>query len=314
MKKLMIWLALPAMICALFMMAEAEPMIWDENTGINEVIAYSGFGDWGRLIFPVDEDYYSGSTLKDLRLTWYSNIRPAKTMEIVNYFKEMVDVGETVFYDIYTDAEKAADPWKADTGLFYFRGNPGAKFAICNAGGGFAYVGAMHDSFPHALELSKKGYNAFALIYRPGAQTACEDLARAIAFIHEHAEELEVDVSGYSLWGGSAGARMAAWLGSYGTAAFGEAEYPRPGAVIMQYTGLNEIYGNEPPTYNCVGTNDGIASWRTMERRIVAIKGNGTDAMIEVFPGLSHGFGLGTGTVAEGWIDNAVAFWERNMK
>jgi len=24
--------------------------------------------------------------------------------------------------------------------------------------------------------------------------------------------------------------------------------------------------------------------------------------------------GLGTGTVAEGWIDRAVAFWERNMK
>ena len=220
---------------------------------------------------------------------------------------------KTVFYDIYTDAEKAADPWKADTGLFFFRGNPGAKFAICNAGGGFAYVGAMHDSFPHALELSKKGYNAFALIYRPGAQTACEDLARAIAFIHEHVEELEVDVSDYSLWGGSAGARMAAWLGRYGTAAFDEAEYPRPGAVIMQYTGLSEVYGNEPPTYNCVGTRDGIASYRTMERRISAIQKNGTDAMIEVFPGLSHGFGLGTGTVAEGWIDNAVAFWERNM-
>jgi hypothetical protein len=36
--------------------------------------------------------------------------------------------------------------------------------------------------------------------------------------------------------------------------------------------------------------------------------------MIEVFPGLSHGFGLGTGTVAEGWIDNAVVFWEKQMK
>ncbi len=68
----------------------------------------------------------------------------------------------------------------------------------------------IQDSFPHALELSKKGYNAFALIYRPGAQTACEDLARAIQFIFEHAEELEVDTSCYSLWGGSAGARMAA--------------------------------------------------------------------------------------------------------
>ena len=106
---------------------------------------------------------------------------------------------------------------------------------------------------------------------------------------------------------------MAAWVGSYGTAVFGETEYPRPGAVIMQYTGLSEVYGNEPPTYNCVGTSDGIASYRTMERRIAAIQKNGTDAMIEVFPGLSHGFGLGTGTVAEGWIDNAVAFWERNM-
>ena len=288
-------------------------MNWNENTSIDVVMAYSGFGDWGRLIFPADEGYYCGSTLKDLRLTWYSNIQPAKTVEIVNYLKEKADVGETVFCDIYTDAEKAADPWKTNTGLFFFKGNPGAKFAICNAGGGFAYVGAMQDSFPHALELSKKGYNAFALIYRPGAQTACEDLARAIAFIHEHAEELEVDVSDYSLWGGSAGARMAAWLGSYGTAAFGEAEYPRPGAVIMQYTGLSEVYGNEPPTYNCVGTSDGIASYRTMERRIAAIQKNGTDAMIEVFPGLSHGFGLGTGTVAEGWIDNAVAFWERNM-
>ena len=178
----------------------------------------------------------------------------------------------------------------------------------------FAYVGAMHDSFPHALELSKKGYNAFALIYRPGAQTACEDLARAIAFIFEHAEELQVDTSDYSLWGGSAGARMAAWLGSYGTESFGEDVYPRPAAVFVNYTGLSDVYGNEPPTYSAVGTNDGIASSHTMERRISTIKANGIDAEIEVFDGLSHGFGLGTGTVAEGWIDCAVEFWERNMK
>ena len=293
--------------------AEAETVTWNENTRISEVTSYPGFEDWGRLIFPVDEGYYSGSTLGSLRLTWYSNIQPAKTVEIVNTMKDKANAGEQIFYPIYTDAEIAADPWKADTGLFFFKGKPGAKFAICNAGGGFAYVGAMHDSFPHALELSKMGYNAFALIYRPGSQTACEDLARAIAFIHEHAEELELDVADYSLWGGSAGARMAAWVGSYGTAAFGEADYPQPAAVIMQYTGLGEVYGNEPPTYNCVGTNDGIASYRTMERRITAIQANGTDAMIEVFPGLSHGFGLGTGTVADGWINNAVSFWERNM-
>ena len=47
-------------------------------------------------------------------------------------------------------------------------------------------TGNRLDSFPAALELSKKGYNAFALIYRPGEQTACEDLARAVSFWEKH--------------------------------------------------------------------------------------------------------------------------------
>ena len=287
--------------------------IYSESSRIADVMNDPTFASYGRLIFPVDAGYMSGDNLGSLRLTWYTNIRPEKTVEIVNYMKSNADAGETIFYDIYTDEEKTADPDKKDTGLFFFRGEPGAKFAIVNAGGGFAYVGAMHDSFPHALELSRQGYNAFALIYRPGAQTACEDLARAITFIFEHADELAVDTTDYSLWGGSAGGRMSAWLGSYGTERFSESAYPRPAAVIVNYTGLSEVTGREPPTYSAVGTNDGIADWRTMERRIKRIKANGTDAQIEIFDGLSHGFGLGTGTAAEGWLERAVIFWERNM-
>ncbi len=243
----------------------------------------------------MDIDLGGSTTLGNLgdHLIWYSHVNPERTVSIVNEMKTRVQNGEQIFYDIYTEEEKESDPSKADTGLFFFRGDPGEKFAVTNAGGGFMYVAAMHDSFPHMQELAEQGYNAFALVYRPGAQTACEDLARAIAFIHEHAEELQVDTEGYSLWGGSAGARMAAWLGSYGTAGFGEAAYPAPGAVIMQYTGLSDVYGNEPPTYACVGTRDGIASYRTMERRIEAIKDNGTAGEIEVFDGLPHGFGLG---------------------
>ena len=284
------------------------------DTKIREVLSDPVFGSYGRLIFPVNSRYYSGDTLGNLSMSWYNDIDPQETVEIVNTMKERATAGEKIFYDIYTEEEKVEDPSKEDTGLFFFKGTPGEKFAICNAGGGMVYVGAMHDSFPHALELSKKGYNAFALIYRPGAQTACEDLARAIAFVFAYAEELEVDTSCYSLWGGSAGARMAAWLGSYGTAFFGEAEYPQPGAVIMQYTGLYDVFGNEPPTYACVGTSDWIADYQTMEYRINKIKANGTDAEIEIFDGLPHGFGLGTGTVAEGWLDHAVAFWERQME
>lgn len=288
----------------------------NRSTRVQDVINDPVFGGYGRLIFPADRTINSSLTLENVGdiLTWYTYINPDKTVEIVNYLGENVATGETVFYDIYTREEKAEDPRKENTGLFFFRGNPDGKVAICNAGGGFVYVGAMQDSFPHALELSRKGYNAFALIYRPGADTACEDLARAIVFLHEHVKELKINMTDYSLWGGSAGARMAAWLGSYGTKAFGEEECPRPAAVIMQYTGMSEVTGDEPPTYNCVGTSDGIASYRTMEERIRRIQSQGTDARIEVFEGLPHGFGLGEGTVAEGWIDNAAAFWERQMQ
>lgn len=248
------------------------------DTPVEAVLQDDAFGDYGRLLFPVDTGYWSGDTLGELQLTWYNNIDPEETVEIVNTL------------------------WQ--------RAEAGAPFAVCNAGGGFAYVGAMQDSFPHALELSKRGYNAFALIYRPGAQTACEDLARAIAWIFAHAGELEVDTEGYSLWGGSAGARMAAWLGSYGSGAFGEEDLPQPAAVVLQYTGHAEYTPEDPPTFACVGESDWIANWRTMERRLQALQDLGIPTEFHHYPGLPHGFGLGTRTVAEGWLDEAVAFWE----
>ncbi len=51
-----------------------------------------------------------------------------------------------------------------------------------------------------------------------------------------------------------------------------------------------------------------------MERYIENIKKNGTNAEIEVFGGLSHGFGLGKKTVAKNWLNNAIAFWKNNMR
>lgn len=293
-----------------------QNMYYTVNSKVTDVINDPIFGDYGRLLFPVHMSISSTLTLGNVKeiLPWYSEIDPNKTVEIVNEMRQSASNGKTIFYDIYSEKEKKTDPEKANTGLFFFRGNQNKKTAIVNAGGGFMYVAGIHDSFPQALALSKKGYNAFALIYRPGAQTACEDLARAIAFLHENADKLKIDMKDYSLWGGSAGARMAAWLGSYGTSAFGEKKYPPPAAVIMQYTGLSEVNGMEPPTYACVGNQDGIAPYRNMKQYIRRIKQNGTDAQIEVFDGLSHGFGLGEHTVAKDWLNHAINFWERNMR
>ena len=139
---------------------------YTENSKVTDVMRDPAFGDYGHLIFPVDIAISEDLELKDVEdiLPWYSEVNPKKTVEIVNYMKERVTDGEQIFYDIYSEEEKEADPAKEDTGLFFFRGDPGAKTAIVNAGGGFMYVAAMHDSFPQAAELALNGYNAFALI------------------------------------------------------------------------------------------------------------------------------------------------------
>lgn len=69
----------------------------------------------------------------------------------------------------------------------------------------------------------------------------------------------------------------------------------------------------EPATFACVGDADGIANWRTMQRRIRALDAMGVPTEFHVYEGLGHGFGLGAGTAAEGWLSLAAAFWENNM-
>ena len=288
------------------------PAAYNLSTSVESVRSDPAFGEAGRLLFPVRESYWRGDRLGDLSFTWYSHVDPDETVAVLNDLRARADAGEPFFLDIYSEEERAADPAKADTGLFYFPGEPGRSFAICNPGGGFAYVAAIHDGFPHAYELSQLGYHGFALIYRPGWETAMEDLARAIDVVFGHADELGIDTACYSLWGGSAGARMAATLGTYGPAAFGY-DLPRPGAAIMQYTGHREYSADDPPTYACVGTSDGIADWRVMRARLDAMERAGIPTEFHVYEGLPHGFGLGTGTVAEGWFDDAVAFWEAQM-
>ena len=285
---------------------------------VGDVINDPAFGDFGRLLFPVDRSVPLSMTLAQLSTSnvyvWYSHISVDKTVEILNYLKKESEEGKQIFYPIYSKGQIASDNSKAYTGLFRFAGKDGNPFAITNAGGGFAYVGAMHDSFPHSLEISKAGYTAFALIYRPDDPYG--DLAQAITYIYDNAEKLGVKREDYSLWGGSAGARMAATLGNalYLYQLTGRRDIPQAAAVIMQYTGYSSASQYDAPTYVCVGANDGIASWRTMQYRLQQLAEMGIPTEFHVYDGLSHGFGIGIGTAAEGWVNDAIKFWKDNMK
>lgn len=296
-----------------------EPMdrYYTSQSTVSDVINDPVFGSFGRLLFPVDRNVPPSMTLAQVSTSnvymWYPYIQVKNTVEILNYLHSQAANGEQIFHSIYSADEIAQDRSKKDTGLFVFKGEIGNPFAITNAGGGFAYVGAMHDSFPHSLELSKAGYTAFALIYRP--DDPYTDLAQAISYIYENADRLGVEKENYSLWGGSAGARMAATLGNKGylTQLTGNSNLPQATAVIMQYTGYSSVSPLDPPTYNCVGSNDGIASWRTMQNRLQRLSDMGIPTEFHVYEGLGHGFGIGIGTVAEGWINDAINFWKANM-
>lgn len=287
--------------------------MFSRNSKISDVIKNPNFKDFGHLLFPTDHSYYSGTTLKDLNLTFYSNIQPDKTVEIINTLYNYSKNNIQIFFRIYSEKEIQNNPKLNDVGLFFFPGKPYEKFAICNAGGAFRFVGAIHDSFPHCLELSKKGYNAFALIYR--VNNPYEDLAKSIEFLYDNSEKLKINKNNYSLWGGSAGARMAAVCGNkkYLFDLTKRKDIPQCSSIIMQYTGYNDFNKYDGNTFVCVGKNDWIANWKIMENRLKNLQKFGIKTEFHAYDGLDHGFGLGTGTIADGWIDYAIKFWENNI-
>ncbi len=291
----------------------AAPPLRVEDT-IGTLLDHPAFAGFAPRLLPWDNRSYDRSMkLADMALLmpYHTRIDPAEAVSALNRMIADVNAGRPVLLDIYSAADKRAEPAKPQTGLFFFRGTPGAPFAIVCPGGGFAYVGSLHEGFPYAVAINAAGFNAFVLRYRPGAgeRAATEDLAAALAAVFRQSAALGVGTAGYSLWGSSAGARMAANVGSHGVTPFGRSDLPGPAAVIMAYTGHADRGPREPPTFAVVGEQDGIAPPSVMERRIAALRAAGTPAELRVYRGLGHGFGLGTGTSAEGWISTAARFW-----
>jgi predicted esterase len=103
---------------------------------------------------------------------------------------------------------------------------------------------------------------------------------------------------------------MAAAIGSHGVAKHGGGDVPKPSAVIMAYTAHSECSSVEPPTFVVVGEHDMIAPPAIMETRVEALRKSGTLVEYHKYKNLGHGFGPGVGTSAEGWIFEAIRFWE----
>jgi acetyl esterase/lipase len=243
-------------------------------------------------------------------MPYHSAFNPEDMVGALNRLITLRQQGQRVFYDYYSEPELNRSPDKRVTGLVYYKSKPNAPFVIVVPGGGFEYVGSLHEGFPIAKAIGDLGINAFVLVYRTGQgnRVATEDLAHAVDYITEHADEFEVNKDHYAVWGASAGARMVANIGSKSPLAFGGRTNQRPDCVVMLYTGHTSYTPNDPPTYAVVGERDWIASPDVMRTRINVLRALGIRAEFHEYPNIGHGFALGTGTSAQGWLNEALDF------
>jgi len=286
------------------------------SDSVRHIVNHPAFKGFGQYLLPRDDGTnYDNTPLNHISslLPYHNHVDPKIVVGAMNHMIDEINNGKTLFYDFYTEQQKQKDPTKGSTGLFFFRGKPGAPFAIVCPGGGFSYVGSLHEGFPHAVELSKRGYHAFVLKYRVGGELrATEDLAAALSYIFKKAETFEVSVEKYSLWGSSAGARMVGNIALNGTAGFGGNDLPKPRVVIIAYTGDASFSENYPPAFITVSEDDRIVNVSGVDKRVENMRNAGIEVEYRKYKNAGHGFGLGVGTDAEGWIKYAIQFWENH--
>ena len=286
------------------------------NQRVRDIVNHPAFQGFGELMLPwADNAEYLDTRLERVGslMPYHSHVDADVVVDALNSLIDDADAGKTIFYEFYTERQKQEDPTKKLTGLFFYRGKPGAPFAIICPGRGFSYVGSLHEGFPLAREISKKRLNAFVIRYRVDERMATEDLASAISYVLRNAETLGICTRGYSLWGGSAGARMVGNIALRGVAHYGGGNLLRPATVVIAYTGQSSYSCDFPRTFIAVSADDRIANVSTVERRVQDLRKAGVEVEYRRFNNAGHGFGLGVGTDAEGWIEHAIGFWEHHL-
>jgi acetyl esterase/lipase len=97
-----------------------------------------------------------------------------------------------------------------------------------------------------------------------------------------------------------------------GTARFGGDDLPKPSIVVIAYTGQTSFSENYPPAFITVSEDDRIVNVSVVDRRVENLRNAEIKVEYRRYKNAGHGFGLGVGTDAEGWIESAVQFWENH--
>lgn len=287
------------------------------------------------------------SPIATMPLTFFEKLgwRPEGMALGFSRIQEICASGKKVVYPLYNEEEISRDESLKEGYMIHFPVEKKAGFVVTCSGGAYVSVASMVEGYPTCREINELGYHAFAVNYRAGqnakAPNPIDDLAAAVKYIFEHAEELNVDTSNYVIAGFSAGGHLAA---CFCTESLGWKKYglPRPTAAFLAYPVITmgkythedsrknflqeeadnpvmqEKYSAEkqvtpayPPTYIWQCERDNTVPVENSRMFAEALKENRVPYEYTTFDSEMHGWGSGVGTLAEGWTKKAVEFWEK---
>ena len=132
-----------SLICSVVGACSAGDVVWQADTPIRTV-EKTVLAPYAPLLFPEDmqsigRDWVLGDAGR--LFPWHSYVNADTSAAVLNRLSERLEGGAAVFYPIYPETVRDAEPRKRYVGLFYFPGPKKAPFAVISAGGGFAYVG-----------------------------------------------------------------------------------------------------------------------------------------------------------------------------
>src|SRR5438874_1057014 len=94
---------------------------------LGDILKHPAFAGFARLVLPWDGRRYDATMpLRNVGalLPYHTHVDPAIVVSALNRMIDDVNDGKTIFYDMYTDAQKREEPSRHETGLFFFRGEP----------------------------------------------------------------------------------------------------------------------------------------------------------------------------------------------
>lgn len=257
-----------------------------------------------------------------------------------------------MIYNIYSKKEIKERPQRKNVTLeSYIIGGNAPTVLIC-PGGAYKFVSDSNEGRPFAEKLNDRGFNAFVLFYSVGSGNGrfpypLEDVARAIQFIKSKEQELQINADKISLMGSSAGGHLCAFFASqykrFEKEYDGENYSLKPNALVLCYPVITmrelthkvsrqiflgafsgkaerekasvelNITSDYPPAFAWHNKDDASVNVQNSIMLHEALEEKGIQNELHLYETGGHGIGLAEGKDAEGWIEKAIDFLERNI-